>query len=55
MLGVMRMNEDQRDALGKAARARIRRQFDIDAKADEWMELYGRLLCTGNAAVTAAQ
>jgi glycosyltransferase involved in cell wall biosynthesis len=44
MLGVMRISEDQRNALGKTARKRIRQHFDIDAKADEWQMLYSRLL-----------
>jgi glycosyltransferase involved in cell wall biosynthesis len=44
MLRVMRMPEDQRNALGKAARERIRQRFDINAKAEEWDALYSRIL-----------
>ena len=44
MLRVMRMPEDQRNALGKAARERIRQRFDINAKAQEWDALYSHVL-----------
>ncbi len=44
MLRVMRMSQQQRDSMGKASRERIRQQFDMNAKADEWQALYARLL-----------
>jgi glycosyltransferase involved in cell wall biosynthesis len=44
MLRVMRMPEDQRNALGKAARERIRQRFDINAKAQEWDAFYSHVL-----------
>ncbi|MGA9586521.1 MAG: glycosyltransferase [Terracidiphilus sp.] len=44
MLRVVRMTRDLRDALGKAARERIRQHFDMNAKAEEWDALYSRLL-----------
>ncbi|WP_348261291.1 glycosyltransferase [Telmatobacter sp. DSM 110680] len=44
MSGVMRMTEEQRQAIGDAARARIRHHFDMNAKADEWEDLYFRLV-----------
>jgi glycosyltransferase involved in cell wall biosynthesis len=44
MLHIMRMAEDQRRTIGKAARERIRQYFDMNAKADEWQALYSRLL-----------
>jgi glycosyltransferase involved in cell wall biosynthesis len=44
MLRVMHMSSDHRQAMGHAARERIRQQFDINAKAEEWEALYARLL-----------
>ncbi|MGA8744115.1 MAG: glycosyltransferase [Terracidiphilus sp.] len=44
MLRVMRMSEDERGTMGKAARERIRQHFDVNAKADEWQALYATLL-----------
>jgi glycosyltransferase involved in cell wall biosynthesis len=44
MFGVMRMPESDRQAMGHAARERIRERFDINAKVDEWEALYSRLL-----------
>lgn len=44
MLRVMRMTQDRRDALGKAARERIRQHFDMNAKVEEWDALYSHLL-----------
>ena len=44
MLGMMRISAEERRAIGKAARARICRQFDLNAKAAEWDALYARLL-----------
>jgi len=44
MLRVMRMPEDQREAMGQAAHERIRRHFDMNAKVEEWEALYTRLL-----------
>jgi glycosyltransferase involved in cell wall biosynthesis len=44
MLGVMRMPEEQRQSMGDAARERICHHFDMNAKADEWEELYSQLL-----------
>ena len=43
MLRVMRMPEEERRKMGKAARARIVRHFDIDARAREWEALYSEL------------
>jgi glycosyltransferase involved in cell wall biosynthesis len=44
MRSVMRMPDDQRRAMGRNARTRIQRLFDIDAKADDWHSLYTELL-----------
>jgi glycosyltransferase involved in cell wall biosynthesis len=44
MLGVMRMLPNRRAELGRQARARICRQFSLDAKVDEWEGLYARVL-----------
>jgi glycosyltransferase involved in cell wall biosynthesis len=44
MLRVMRMREDDRQAMGYAARERVRQHFDMNAKADEFEALYSRLL-----------
>jgi glycosyltransferase involved in cell wall biosynthesis len=40
MLDVMRKSDDERAALGRAARERIIRNFHIDTRADEWEALY---------------
>ena len=44
MLDMMRSPPEDAAALGRAARERIRSQFSMDAKADEWEALYTRLL-----------
>lgn len=44
MLRVIRMSEQERGTMGKAARERIRQHFDMNVKADEWQALYARLL-----------
>lgn len=44
MLCIMRMKESERCDTGKAARARIVRHFDMNAKAAEWQMLYSGLL-----------
>jgi len=44
MIRAMRMPEDQRRAMGHAARERILNHFDMDAKVDEWQALYERLV-----------
>jgi len=43
MLGVMQMAQEDREAMGRAARKRIQTSFDMDAKADEWEALYRTL------------
>lgn len=48
MLRVMRIREDERSEMGKAARVRIVQLFDMDAKAAEWERLYTRLLGAGD-------
>ena len=40
MVDVMQRPEEERAALGRAARERILNHFDMDAKADEWETLY---------------
>jgi glycosyltransferase involved in cell wall biosynthesis len=45
MLRVMRMTQEERAVMGKAARLRITQSFDMDAKAREWESLYSHLLC----------
>jgi glycosyltransferase involved in cell wall biosynthesis len=44
MLLIMRTPEIERSEMGKTARARIVRHFDMNAKADEWESLYTRIL-----------
>jgi len=44
MLGVMKRTPEERCALGRAARERIGERFSMDAKADEWEELYRTVL-----------
>lgn len=44
MLSVMRMSQEQRQAMGSNARTRIQRLFDINAKTDEWHALYTEVL-----------
>jgi glycosyltransferase involved in cell wall biosynthesis len=44
MLGGMEKSEEDRKVIGRAARARIQANFNIDAKADEWEALYRTLL-----------
>jgi glycosyltransferase involved in cell wall biosynthesis len=44
MLGQMQSSPEDRQALGRAARARIRGNFSMDAKADEWEALYRTVL-----------
>ncbi len=45
MLRVMEMREEERNAIGTAARQRIGQLFDMNAKVAEWEALYARLLC----------
>jgi glycosyltransferase involved in cell wall biosynthesis len=40
MLGIMQMSQEDRAAMGRAARVRIEGEFNMDAKADEWEALY---------------
>ncbi len=40
MMGVMLEPAERRRAIGQAARARIRTHFSMDARADEWEEIY---------------
>ena len=44
MLQIMQMPQGERRAMGAAARRRMIQHFDINAKADEWEALYGRIL-----------
>jgi glycosyltransferase involved in cell wall biosynthesis len=44
MLEMMRRTDKERHRLGMAARARVVAQFSMNAKADEWEALYGKLL-----------
>ena len=44
MLRVMRTSPEDRLGVGRAARARICRSFEMNAKAAEWERLYSRLL-----------
>jgi glycosyltransferase involved in cell wall biosynthesis len=44
MVSVMRLPSEDRKALGRAARSRIRSEFSMNAKADEWESLYRTLL-----------
>ncbi|HMG85667.1 MAG TPA: glycosyltransferase [Terracidiphilus sp.] len=44
MLYVMRKSQEELSVMGEAARARIRKHFDMNAKAAEWEALYSRLL-----------
>jgi glycosyltransferase involved in cell wall biosynthesis len=44
MLGQMQSSPEDRQALGRAARARIQGNFSMDAKADEWEALYRTVL-----------
>jgi glycosyltransferase involved in cell wall biosynthesis len=44
MLEMMRRTDEERGALGRAARERITARFSIDAKADEWEALYRGVL-----------
>lgn len=40
MLAVMGRNEEQRARIGVAARSRVAEKFSIDAKAEEWEQVY---------------
>jgi glycosyltransferase involved in cell wall biosynthesis len=44
MLGGMERSEEDRQDMGRAARARIEANFNIEEKADEWEALYRRLV-----------
>jgi glycosyltransferase involved in cell wall biosynthesis len=44
MLRVMRLTEEERRAMGRSGRLRIRQHFDMNAKAAAWDALYARLL-----------
>ncbi len=43
MLELMRRSAEERERLGRAARARIAEQFSMDVRADEWESLYKSL------------
>jgi glycosyltransferase involved in cell wall biosynthesis len=43
MLGMMERSAEDRQALGRAARERMVRNFSMEARADEWEALYGRI------------
>ena len=43
MLNVMAMPEPARRVMGRDARLRIKLNFSIDAKAEEWERLYSKL------------
>jgi len=43
MLGVMRIPDADRAALGRAARARIETSFNLDSRIDEWESMYQSL------------
>ncbi len=40
MVAIMRMSEDERARMGAAARTRVVERFGIDAKAEEWEQVY---------------
>ena len=44
MLDIMRQTEEERSALGRAARARVVKEFSMDAAAGEWETLYRELV-----------
>jgi hypothetical protein len=44
MLALMQATPEARHVLGRAARERILRHFNIDAKASEWELLYRTLV-----------
>ena len=44
MLGLMGKSAEERQKLGSAARSRIETQFSMDARADEWQDLYEDVL-----------
>jgi len=44
MLAVMVLPAEQRNAMGRAARARIIEHFSMDAKTVEWESLYRSML-----------
>jgi glycosyltransferase involved in cell wall biosynthesis len=44
MIALMRESQKDRQALGMAARARIKREFDMDRRVVEWEELYAEIL-----------
>lgn len=44
MLAVMRTPKDELSTLGAAARTRIEREFNLDARTVEWEQLYAALL-----------
>jgi len=44
MLNVMTMSEEARRIMGRDARLRIQLNFSIEAKAEEWEQLYGKLM-----------
>ena len=49
MLKVMAMPEEARSVMGRDARLRIKLNFSIDAKAEEWEQLYSKLTKSGQA------
>jgi glycosyltransferase involved in cell wall biosynthesis len=46
MLNIMEISDQQRKEIGRAARERIMQSFSINAKADEWEQLYLHLTRT---------
>ena len=44
MRDVMRVSNEQRAAMGRAARTRVLEEFNMDARANEWEEFYGSTL-----------
>jgi glycosyltransferase involved in cell wall biosynthesis len=47
MISLMRATDEDRQTLSSLARARIKQQFSMEAKADEWERLYQALLAGG--------
>jgi glycosyltransferase involved in cell wall biosynthesis len=47
MLALMQATPEARASQGRAARERIQRSFNMDAKADEWEALYLTILRSG--------
>ena len=52
MIGLMQRNAEEREKLGQAARIRIERGFSMEARADQWEELYQDLIARGGSKKT---